>query len=230
VTPTLLYTPDQNQAAQKFQTLCLLVEAAQGALPRKVDEFCLGLDAHGLCLLTPDFATPFRLSDTLLEDRIDGYALLSRACGATVSDLSILDPFAGFGIDGLTLALRGAAVTMIEANPLVFALLQDFVRRLDVNARVIHGDGAVYLNAQIWDVIYLDPMFPKRSKKALPNRGLQHLQALTAGAQPVAEKALIETACLSARRVVLKRRLRDPTIGRVDFQVAGKSVRFDVYT
>ena len=90
--------------------------------------------------------------------------------------------------------------------------------------------------AKVWDVVLLDPMFPPIGKKALPNRGLQHLRQLTQASlvgNASAEDELPELLALAkahcSGRVVIKRRLKDRVTGRVDFQIKGKSVRFDVY-
>ena len=87
-----------------------------------------------------------------------------------------------------------------------------------------------------WNVVLLDPMFPPIAKKALPNRGLQHLRQLTEDSlvgNAKAEEELPELLALAkarcSGRVVIKRRLKDSVTGRVDWQIKGKSVRFDVY-
>jgi 16S rRNA (guanine1516-N2)-methyltransferase len=83
----------------------------------------------------------------------------------------------------------------------------------------------------LYDVVYLDPMFPRRQKAALPQKRAQ-LLAMAAAAAPVAPATadLIDTAVRVARlRVVLKRRARDPVIGLPDWTVRASRVRFDVY-
>ena len=75
-------------------------------------------------------------------------------------------------------------------------------------------------------------MFPPTNKRALPNRGLQHLRELTAPFEPEQEDLLPLLAQSRQRctgRVVLKRRLKDSVLARPDFQIKAKSVRFDVY-
>jgi hypothetical protein len=74
-------------------------------------------------------------------------------------------------------------------------------------------------------------MFPERKKKALPNQGLQHLRSLTQDAR--ADVDIVELIQLGLNcannRVVVKRRLKDPMVEGVNFQIKGKSVRFDIY-
>ena len=76
---------------------------------------------------------------------------------------------------------------------------------------------------------YLDPMFPPRHKRALPDQSMQLLREL---AQPdglgLAER--LEQARAAARqRVVVKRRIHDPAVGRPAWQLRGGRIRFDVY-
>jgi 16S rRNA (guanine1516-N2)-methyltransferase len=91
------------------------------------------------------------------------------------------------------------------------------------------------------DVIYLDPMFPD-ARRALPGKEMQVLAALLAGESAAAESAagpgdaaddsLLAWACgRSVRRVVVKRPRRAPPLAgpRPSHQLAGRSVRFDVY-
>ena len=79
------------------------------------------------------------------------------------------------------------------------------------------------------DVIYLDPMFPGRRKKALPNKRMQYLNMLLGESEPF-DASLLELARQRARnRVVLKRRLKDPELLAPDWALKGRSVRYDVY-
>jgi DNA-binding sugar fermentation-stimulating protein len=74
-------------------------------------------------------------------------------------------------------------------------------------------------------------MFPPRGKKALPNRGLQHLRELTESAANGDDELILLGLALekTAGRVVVKRRLKDAQLLPADFQIKGKSIRFDIY-
>lgn len=161
--------------------------------------------------------------------------LLARACGVGAG-ISILDAMAGFGLDGLTLARLGGVVTMCERHPAVFALLEDGMTRLapkllaDERIVLCSADAADVLAAgSAYDVVYLDPMFPSRAKRALPGKRARYLAELVgAGAKDVEE--LLAAARRAARlRVVLKRRRRDPVIDTPHHHLEGRAVRFDVY-
>jgi len=81
--------------------------------------------------------------------------------------------------------------------------------------------------------VYLDPMFPQRQKSAAVKKDLLWLQQLESAPTPEQEAALLEQARRCAdKRVVVKRPLRAPPLaGKAPSgQIAGKSVRFDIYT
>jgi len=166
--------------------------------------------------------------------------LLARAVGlARKPDAEILDATAGLGRDGFTLAALGARVTMAERHPQIAALLQDAQRRAAIDPRltaiarrvtVLQAEAAALLDADRWDVVYLDPMYPHAGKSALPQKEMQIFRDLTGG-DPDAGR-LLEPALRAARlRVVVKRPLRAPPLAghppSLDFR--GTQARFDVY-
>jgi 16S rRNA (guanine1516-N2)-methyltransferase len=149
----------------------------------------------------------------------------------------VLDAMGGWGLDALLLAAAGALVTSVERQPLLHLLQLDLVRRAQARqVEPVLGDGFDYLvPAHGFDVIYLDPMFPTRNKRALPGKHMQYLTALltetTLG--NALERPLerwVEHAVQSARlRVVVKRRLHDRPIVAPDWQIRGRSIRYDVF-
>jgi 16S rRNA (guanine1516-N2)-methyltransferase len=164
--------------------------------------------------------------------RADQGGALLRACGVRAGHApTVLDAMAGTGVDGLVLALRGSAVTLVERQPLVSILQQDLVRRVGADGvTCLLGDGFELLQGPgRFDVIYLDPMFPARGKAALPGKRMQVL-ALLAEPDPRPLQEWITEAVRRARlRVVVKRRRKDPVVLRPDWQIRGRTVRFDVY-
>ena len=176
----------------------------------------------------------FRLRLDRIKARASQSLLLARACAAgrgrrpTVADL-----FAGWGTDGLSLALKGCAVTLVERSPLVWALLDEFVARHALPAAVVRAEAGAWCLAQrkSVDVAYLDPMFPPRRKQALPDKSMQLLRELAERDEDGLDLAQrLEQARAAARqRVVVKRRIHDPVTGRPAWQLRGGRIRFDVY-
>ena len=151
--------------------------------------------------------------------------------GSDAGRKTVLDAFAGFGTDGLALA-QHCEVTLVEVNPVVFVLLAEISCRSGHEVELLHADCWPLLeqNARRWDVIYLDPMFPRRNKRALPNKAMQLLKEMTQEMKEANIEQLLAVARQASReRVVLKRRLKDPVMGRPNHSLKGRSVRFDVY-
>lgn len=233
----LYHQPGFAEQAQSYAPWCEMQVAAKAP---DVTAPALYLDREGMWLCMPGYPSPFQPShaDLLRRAQSSGARTeLARACGGAVTDLYILDACAGFGSDGLLLAQLGAKVCLVERQRLVWILLQERARHF-AGAQAICGEAAEVLahppkdpTATPWDVILLDPMFPPRGKKALPNRGLQHLRELTedVGAEDDALALLRLALGRTAGRVVVKRRLKDAQLLPADFQIKGKSIRFDIY-
>jgi 16S rRNA (guanine1516-N2)-methyltransferase len=142
---------------------------------------------------------------------------------------------AGLGLDGMTLAMLGCEVLMVERNALLAELLADAVdfihNKIDVAGAVsrrLADVRDVLSEMHAFETIYLDPMFPARDKHALPRKSAQMLGDLL-GAADDALPSIVADSIPLARRVVVKRRLHDPAVGRPDWEILGRSVRFDVY-
>jgi 16S rRNA (guanine1516-N2)-methyltransferase len=158
--------------------------------------------------------------------------LLLRACGVRGGNRPrVLDPMAGLGVDGLLLAARGCEVTLVERHPMLCELMEDLTRRSGLSGvTCVCGDGFLHLADEVpYEVIYLDPMFPARNKHSLPHKRMQWLSRLAEpDHRPLGE--WIDAAVAAAEnRVVLKRRRKDPQVRRPDWQIPGRTVRFDVY-
>ena len=172
--------------------------------------------------------------------------LLARAVGFKGKPLHVIDMTAGLGRDAAVLALLGCHVTAIERAPVVFALLEDGLRRArDADAAdtlaeritLVRADACDYLDAlpaeALPDVIYLDPMFPERTRSALVKKEMRLLSRLLDGEDDAGRllEAALRTGC---HRVVVKRPLHAPHIAaplvhQPPLQFRGRSARFDVY-
>ena len=163
--------------------------------------------------------------------RVSRQSLLARATGvATNSGLAVLDAMAGWGSDGLELASLGARVTMVEAAAQVWPLLRQRIWESEIPITALHcGDSWSIVGQGGWDVILLDPMFPERGRKGLAKLPMQALKQVACNDdRPLA--AWVAHALQHANsRVVLKRRRTEQRIGKPDWQIEGRSIRFDVY-
>lgn len=79
-------------------------------------------------------------------------------------------------------------------------------------------------------MVYLDPMFPERRRRAATNKKLQLFQRLE---RPCEDEEALMHAALAAhpRKLVVKRPLKGPHLAglKPSSSLAGKVVRYDVY-
>jgi len=169
------------------------------------------------------------------------HALLKATGVSANCPLHVIDATAGLGRDSFLLASMGATVTLIERSPQVHALLaqgleaaraeSDEIAAIVARMTLIHGDARALLPTLQADVVTVDPMHPARTKTALVKQEMRLLREMV-GADP--DVADLMQAALVARcgRVVLKWPLRaEPLAGirKPSYQIAGKTVRYDVF-
>ncbi len=162
---------------------------------------------------------------------------LVRAAGNMPENGVVIDATAGLGRDAAVLAAAGWQVVLLERQPVLHAMLSDGLRRAGALAQrmtLVNADSLDWLGTHpaVAQVVYLDPMFPEREKSAAIKKDLAWLQQLSPIDDEAGEAALLAAALTAAgKRVVVKRPLRAPLLpGRKpSHQLAGKTVRFDVY-
>jgi 16S rRNA (guanine1516-N2)-methyltransferase len=169
------------------------------------------------------------------------HALLKATGMAPGRSLTIIDATAGLGRDSFLLAAMGATVTLIERSPQVHALLAEALEAARAESpdlaaiidrmTLLHGDARELLRTLQADVVTVDPMHPERTKTALVKQQMRLLREIVGTDPDVTE---LMQAALAARcsRVVLKWPLRaEPLQGvrKASYQIAGKTVRYDVF-
>lgn len=167
--------------------------------------------------------------------------LLVRAAKVKGAESPIaVDATAGFGQDSLLLAAAGFHVLLFERNPVIAALLRDALRRAsgipglsDAVSRMEFAEGdsmdALPKLSFAPDVVYLDPMFPERTKSAAVKKKFQLLHRLE---RPCEEPEALLRLSLEAhpRKVVIKRPPKGPFLANAkpSYSLSGKAVRYDV--
>ena len=200
-------------------------------------------DSEGLALvgdgmvLRADFV---RLLPRLRPDRLGRELLVRAARVRGVEAPSAVDATAGLGEDALLLAAAGFVVTMFEKDPVIAALLRDALERaarvpelapVAERMTLVEGDSVAGLRCLGFspDVVFLDPMFPERTKSAAVKKKFQLLHHLERPCDN--EEELVEAALAARpRKVVIKRPPKGPLLAgaRPSYQVSGKAVRYDV--
>ncbi|HBS51662.1 MAG TPA: SAM-dependent methyltransferase [Coxiellaceae bacterium] len=171
--------------------------------------------------------------------------LIAKAIGIKGSKKPyVIDATAGFGIDAFVLASLGCEVVMLERSPIIAALLEDGLKRLKKDPKnqtlkisLQTEQSATYINKLIKenrekpDVIYLDPMYPKRSKNILNKKTMRVLHEIVGNDDDASELLNLALNC-AKNRVVVKRPNYADNLGllKPDLQFSSKgSCRYDIY-
>lgn len=158
--------------------------------------------------------------------------LISRAMGGGKYGLNILDLSAGLGIDSVFLAQLGYKVTALERNPLIYLALNDaLIQKPELSLKFVYGDALDYLKIlQInVDLIYFDPMFPEKSKSALPRQEMVLFKKLVGHDEDATEVLGAALDCPTVKRVAVKRPIKAPSLLKPMSSIKGKLIRFDLY-
>lgn len=158
---------------------------------------------------------------------------------------TIIDATAGLGGDAFVMATLGCKVTLLERNTIVQQLLSDGLARADssedsevqviaTRMRLVQQHAITYLESLETDeypqLIYLDPMFPHREKSALVKKEMRFFHDIVGKDEDSSE--LLEIALTRAiERVIVKRPTKADTLNsrKPDFDIRGKTVRYDIY-
>lgn len=192
--------------------------------------------------LRPDFA---EMLPRIKQGALQREMLVKAARVKGVEAPRAVDATAGLGEDSLLLAAAGFTVTLCEADPVIAALLEDALARASAHEvlgpivermHLVAGDSRIALEragastgAQP-DVVYLDPMFPGRTKSAAVKKKFQLIHGLERPTEPLDEESLLQAALAAhPRKVVIKRPVKGPHLAGVkpSHAIAGKAVRYD---
>lgn len=206
------------------------------AVELRRDERGLALVGDGM-ELRGDFT---RMLPRIRQGRLQQELLVKAARVRGVESPTAVDCTAGLGEDSLLLAAAGFEVTLFERDGAIAALLADALERAANEPRLagivacmhlVPGDSIAGLAALGFepDVVYLDPMFPARTKSAAVKKKFQLLHHLE---QPCEEEEALVAAALAVRprKVVIKRPAKGAQLAgmKPSYSVVGKAVRYDV--
>lgn len=240
---------DQHESAA---ALAQRLDIALGAADELPDEgFVLLLDEQGLALqeLGKKAPGPIRVDfegGAVAHRRKFGGGsgqMIAKAVGVKASrPLRVYDATAGLGKDAFVLASLGCFVTLNERNPVVAELLADGLRRAQLSddgelrqivqrMALATGDSLAGLTAGAdIDIVYLDPMFPDRSKSASVKKEMAAFHQVV-GKDEDADGLLPLALAATRYRVVVKRPRKAPFLNDQTpaFQLSGKTSRYDIY-
>lgn len=180
---------------------------------------------------------------------------LARAVNAKPDNAQLIcDATGGLGQDAFVFASLGCRVVLFERSNVVFALLEDGIKRARADPEIasiaqqmeVHQLDSQQLNSH-WplsskpNTVYLDPMYPHTGKSAAAKKGMQTLQNLLPTKKTdqhlhtsklSEEHALLDAALTTAtQRVVVKRPAKAPTLADSNPVGCIKSpnTRYDIY-
>ncbi len=168
---------------------------------------------------------------------------LAKAIGIKKSQRpTVLDATAGLGGDAYLLAALGCKVWLCERNPVIATLLKDAIQRAKAN----HQTSQLFSNSMLFsgatlddaqqsldetpEVIYLDPMYPKPTKKRSANvkKEMQIMRTLLAPDIDAAD--WLKKARNWSKKVVVKRPTwAKPLATDVHGCVESKNHRYDIF-
>ena len=164
--------------------------------------------------------------------------LIKKALGKSERPLNILDCTAGMLQDALLFLSLGHQVTALEQSKILFYLLQDGISRSEdqsifLKLDLIHANACSYAAlAKNFDVIYFDPMYPTSKKNALSSGQLEYISKIleVESLENNATKDFEVLQLIPARKMVVKRPIKaEPFSLQTNYQVSGKTTRFDIY-
>ena len=240
------------QALEPVYQPALVVWAERLGLQAQADaDFALQLGAEGLQFVELGPQAPGAVRVDFVEGAVAHRRLFGGGTGQMIAKAvgvqpgvrpQVLDATAGLGRDAFVLASLGCAMTLIERQPLIAALLEDGLARarqsvevapIAAQMRLLQGNAIELLSAwtdEAPQVIYLDPMFPHRDKSALVKKEMRLFRPLV-GDDLDAPALLAAALALASHRVVVKRPRKAPCIegAKPSYVLEGKSSRYDIY-
>ena len=164
---------------------------------------------------------------------------LKKAIGKNKEPQLILDGTAGLLSDTLIFLSLGHKVIACEQSRYIYLLISDAVRRAEeqldfLENLILVNQNSIdtYLEKDNIDIVYLDPLFPqdkkqlKRSKSICALRDILKLEKIVT----CDDKLFMKFNELKPKKIILKRPLKSEIIYNTpNYQVKGKSTRFDIY-
>lgn len=161
---------------------------------------------------------------------------LSRALGAGQLGLSVLDLTAGLGVDSVFLCQLGYKVTAIERNPVMYLALRNALdlwdKKNQFNLNFLFDDATNFLKSiqsDQFDVAYFDPMFPDKSKSALPKQEMVLFKKIVGHDEDKVQVIQSYVSRRITKRFVVKNPLKAEKILNPKGSIEGKVVRYDIY-
>ena len=171
--------------------------------------------------------------------RIEHESLIKKAIGKNKGQLKIFDATAGSLIDTIIFLKLGHKVVACEQSKILYRLLNDAILRAKKeydffdNLSFINSDSAVIIDSYLdSDIFYFDPMFEEVKQNTKRSGTLQKIGNVLSFEKLEDTSAQIFDHMLKKKykKVIVKRPIKsNPLYEKINYQVKGKAIRYDVY-
>ncbi|MFL2730463.1 MAG: class I SAM-dependent methyltransferase [Gammaproteobacteria bacterium] len=171
--------------------------------------------------------------------RIEHESLIKKAIGKNKAQLKIFDATAGSLIDTIIFLKLGHKVVACEQSKILYRLLNDAILRAKKeydffdNLSFINSDSAVIIDSYLdSDIFYFDPMFEEVKQNTKRSGTLQKIGNVLSFEKLEDTSAQIFDHMLKKKykKVIVKRPIKsNPLYEKINYQVKGKAIRYDVY-
>jgi len=171
--------------------------------------------------------------------RIEHESLIKKAIGKNKGQLKIFDATAGSLIDTIIFLKLGHKVVACEQSKILYRLLNDAILRAKKeynffkNLLFINSDSAVIIDSYLdSDIFYFDPMFEEVKQNTKRSGTLQKIGNVLSFEKLEDTSAQIFDHMLKKKykKVIVKRPIKsNPLYEKINYQVKGKAIRYDVY-
>ena len=148
-----------------------------------------------------------------------------------IKNSTILDCTAGLGRDGVLLSKLGHDVTMIEKNPILIIMLNNYLSRAkDIKARLLYGDSLSYIRIakKKFDYMYIDFMFEKKNN-AKPSKYDLFLRSINYNENNKLN-FIEEMINYCKKRVIVKEPIKSKSgIIDCDFEIKTKLIKYKIF-
>ena len=171
--------------------------------------------------------------------RIEHESLIKKAIGKNKVKLKIFDATAGSLIDSIIFLKLGHRVVACEQSKILYRLLDDAILRAKneynffENLSFINSDSAKIVDSHLdSDIFYFDPMFKDIKQNTKRSGTLQKIgNALSLERlEDTSEQIFNQMLKKKYKKIIVKRPIKsNPLYEKINYQVKGKAIRYDIY-
>ena len=171
--------------------------------------------------------------------RIEHESLIKKAIGKNKAQLKIFDATAGSLIDTIIFLKLGHKVVACEQSKILYRLLDDAILRAKKeydffeNLLFVNSDAAKVIdNHKDSDIFYFDPMFKDIKQNVKRSGTIQKIGNILDHEKLEDTSIQIFDQMLKKKykKIIVKRPIKsNPLNEKINYQVKGKAIRYDVY-